>query len=234
MPPNFMFITMRSSKVIFFLFLFQFVWLVPMKGQVNDAGLWASANLSKKISSDFRLTLTEEVRLFENFSEVGAFLTEIGGEYRLSKSFDVGVGYRFTNKKQLDDTYSKRHRYFFSVDYKRKDKRITTGVRVKYLSQYSDIYSSEDGSVPKNYLRSKLGFKYDTNKKYTPFITGEMFFHVNNPEGWLFDNYRISAGIEYDLTKRSQVEIRYLINKEIQVYDPWTLYVFAISWNYKL
>lgn len=224
---------MRSKLTLLFTILSLFTCFNAVS-QVNDAGLWMSVNLEKKVSGNIRLALSEEVRLFENFSEVGSYFTEISGEYKLSKSFDGGVGYRFTNRKRLDDSFSKRHRYFLELSYKKKLNKLNTSFRLKYQSQYKDIYSSESGSVPDNYLRTKVGLKYDTDKKYVPFLNGEMYFNTNSPEGWLFDNYRITAGIEYELTKRSQVELKYIFNREVQVKDPWTLYVIGVSFNYKL
>jgi len=224
---------MNKITAVFFVFFFTLSGMVAF-AQTNDAGLWMEISLRKKVSKKIGLKLTEEVRMFENISEVGSFLTEISGEYKLNKYADLEAGYRFTNKRQLDDSYSKRHRYFVSASAKHKFSNLESSIRIKYLSQYADIHSSEDGFVPKNYLRAKAGFKYDLNKKYSPFITGEMFVHVNNPEGWLFDNYRLTAGFEYEINKRSQVELRYLFNREIQVSDPWTLYVVSLSFSYKL
>jgi hypothetical protein len=74
---------------------------------------------------------------------------------------------------------------------------------LRYQSQYADVNSSDDGPVPNNYLRPKLTVKYNLEKKYTPFISGEGFIHLNRADGILFDAYRLSAGMEYEFTKKS-------------------------------
>ncbi len=205
-----------------------------LSAQTNDAGLWASINLEKKINKKFSVQLGEELRFYENYSELGSFFTEASLEYKLNKTFGFSAGYRFTNKRRVDDSYSMRHRFLVNATAKRKFKQLNAGLRLRYQSQFSDYYSDAEGQIPANYFRAKLAFKYDLNKKYTPFISGELFTNTNRPEGILMDNYRIEAGIEYEFSKVSSLQLSYIFNKEVQVKDPWTLYVIGVSWNYVL
>ncbi len=202
--------------------------------QVNDAGLWASINLEKKLSKKVSLQFSEELRFNENITELGAIFSEISGEYRYNKMFSISAGYRFTQRRKVDDSYSIRHRYMINLNVKNKIGQFSTNVRVRYQSQFKDVQSSEDGMVPDNYLRTKLSVKYELGKKYTPFISGELFFNVNRPDGILMDNYRIAAGVDYEFSKRSSVELGYQIDSEIQVANPWTSYVITLGWNYLL
>jgi hypothetical protein len=205
---------------------------MPVVAQVNDAGLWMSINLEKKLSQKWAVQFSEEVRMYENITEVGAFFSEISAEYRLNKTFAFSAGYRFTNRRNLDDSYGKRHRALFNVSIREKFGRIRTSLRIRYQKQYADVHSSETGKIPDNYLRTKLVLKADLDKRIVPFVNGELFFHFNSPDGMLCDNYRVAAGIEYEFRKQSTLELSYLINREIQVSDPWTLYVISIGWNY--
>jgi hypothetical protein len=200
--------------------------------QVNDAGLWTSVNLEKKLSRKVSLHFTEELRFNENISELGMFFSELTGEYRFSKVLSVSGGYRFINKRSLDDSYSKRHRYLFNLNVKEKVGDLGLNLRIRYQSQYADVESSPDGMVPSNYVRPKLTLKYDLNKKYTPWAYGELFVNVNRADGMLLDNYRVGAGFEYEFSKRSSLELGYLVNGEVQVADPWTSYIISIGWNY--
>ena len=200
--------------------------------QVNDAGLWASVNLEKKFSKKFSIHFSEELRFNENISELGLFFSELTGEYQFSKMVSISGGYRFIQRRRLDDSYSIRHRYLVNLNIKKKFGQVGTNFRLRYQSQYADVESSPDGKVPDNYLRPKLTLKYDLNKKYTPYISGEMFVDLNRPDGILFDNYRVEAGVDYEISKRSSIDLGYLISKEIQVKDPWTNYVIVVGWNY--
>ena len=217
-------------------FLLAICLLLPfvLSAQVNDAGLWASVSIEKKINKSFSVNLSEELRFFENMTELGSFFTEVSLDYKLNKTFGFSAGYRFTNKRNVDDSYSKRHRYLLNATIKRKFNQLNAGLRLRYQSQYADYYSDADGQIPANYFRTKLSFKYDLNKKYTPFISGETFVHTNRPDGILLDNYRLEGGLEYEFSKVSSVQISYIYNREVQVNDPWTLYVIGVSWSYVL
>lgn len=227
-----MFIIMRINKSI--LFLFFALATGSSSAQVNDAGLWASVNLEKNIIQKLTAEFSQEFRMNENISELGSFFSEAGMQYRFSKRFAVSAGYRFSNKRRLDDSYSKRHRILFNVNYREKISDLTVAIRLRYQSQYRDVNSSDDGKVPENYFRSKITFKYDLKKRITPFLSGETFVYLNRPEGMLFDNYRLSAGLEYEFSKKSSVDLGYLIDREINKNDPLTGYIIALGWNYRL
>jgi len=225
---------MSSSFKNFLTLFILFFSALFTQAQVNDAGLWASINLEKSFNKKFTVALSEELRFNENISELGTFFTEVSAEYKFWKFLYVSAGYRFINKKSLDDSYSKRHRFLVNLNLKKKFNNFNTSLRIRYQSQFSDIESSDDASVPDNYIRTKLTGKYNSAKRIVPYITAESFFHLNNPEGVLIDNLRFSAGAEYEFSKRSMFDLGYLIDKEIMVNDPWTSYIIAVSWTYKL
>lgn len=235
MLPRFMFFIMKN-KLHFLLVFFSVLFFIPLvlQAQVNDAGLWTSISLEKKLTKKWSLHFSEELRFNENISELGTAYSELTGEFRLNKILSISAGYRFILKRQVDDFYSTRHRYLVNVNVKNKFGTVSSNFRARFQSEYTDINSSDDGIVPVNYLRTKLSLKYNTSKKYIPYISGETFFHLNGPEGVLMDALRIGAGVEYEFSKRSSIEIGYLIDREIQVNDPLTGYIILAGWNYIL
>jgi len=200
--------------------------------QVNDAGLWLSLNIEKKINPDLSICLSEEFRLNENFSELGSIFSDVGLNYNLNKHIKLSVNYRFTNKRKLDDSYDKRHRYYFDLSFKKKKKPINLSFRSRYQSQYTNIYSSADGLTPKNYLREKLTIKLDLDKNYEPYIYSEGFFSLNNPTGNGFDNIRYCSGIEYSFNRACKLDLFYLIQKEYNVKNPKTDYIIGLGYSF--
>jgi hypothetical protein len=201
--------------------------------QVNDAGLWGSINVEKNISNLIDVQLTQELRLNENFSELGTAFTEAGVTFDLPKGFRAGIAYRFIQKRRLDDSYSFRHRYLVELSYRYKWNKLVVSLRNRFQSQYTDVQSSEDGMVPENYLRTKLQFRYDTGKRWQPFISSELFYQLNNPEGNEIDNMRFATGIDYEINKRNSIEVSYLFDREINVNNPVTSYIIGIAYNFK-
>ena len=68
MPHNFTFSIMRSNLLCICLLLF---WSTFSVAQVNDAGLWTSINLEKKITKKIAVDLSQEFR----FNEEGKYGT---------------------------------------------------------------------------------------------------------------------------------------------------------------
>ena len=234
MQPRFMCIIMNKFRLSLFIVILFCLNSVVSPAQVNDAGMWYSLNLEKKLTKNITAEAGGELRLNENFSELGTFFTEAGIEYRLSRQVAFSLGYRFTQKRRVDDSYSSRHRLLVNLNLKQKWGMMNFGARFRYQSQYADINSSEDGKIPLNYLRVKVNGKADLEKRYAPYISYEAFIQLNRPEGMLYDNYRVAAGIEYEFNKKSSVNLGYMIDREINVNDPWTNYVVTLGWTFKL
>lgn len=200
--------------------------------QVKDAGLWASIELEKKINQKIAFQLSENIRWNENITEIGTSFTEVGADYRLLKNLKFGVTYRFSQKKQVDDFYSLRHRYAFNASYKLKIKKININVRAQLQSRYKNIHTDENGKIPNNYLRYKVTLKYNLERRYTPFISTECWNQLNNIKGNQIDKIRYQIGVEYEINKFSSLTLSYIINQEINVNNPWTSYITNITYNY--
>lgn len=198
------------------------------KAQVNDAGLWLNVNVEKKITQKFSAQFTHSLRYYENISELSTSFSEIGLSYKIIKPLTVAGFYRFSNKKRVDDFYSTSHRYSFYLSYKLKVKQVKINFREQFQSRYKDIETSATGGIPKNHLRSKMALSYDLEKKYTPYVSAELFYEI----GEYIDNVRYKAGVEYEWNKFNTVNLYYMIDKEMNVKNPWTNYVIGLGYNF--
>ena len=200
--------------------------------QVNDAALWTSVNIEKKINNRLTANLSQEFRFKENISELGTAFTEIGVEHKIIKRLSASISYRFIQNRRNNDTYSLRHRMNIDVAYRIKWKKLNITIRERWQNQVKDVQSSPEGFDPESYLRSKLTFKYNLEKKYTPWIAGELFYQLNNSKGNEIDNLRYSMGVDYKFNKKNSLTLFYLINQEVNVNDPWTSYVIGVNYSY--
>jgi hypothetical protein len=221
-----------NSRLKIFLVSFFVLYNVCAFAQNNDMQLWTNISVEKKLTKTFSLNYAEEVRFNENISEVGQFFSDLGGTYKISKTWRISVNYRFTNKRQLDDSYSKRHRYYFDLSYKKKFDRIIFLFRTRFQSQCADINCSDDGKIPDYYSRNKVTFKFDFDKKYIPYISAEMFYQLNNPDGNVIDNMRYAGGVEYQFNKRASLDLFYLIQQEYNCVKPERDFVIGVGYNY--
>ena len=223
---------MEIQKNKFLLFLFIFFFALNASSQVNDAGLWTSINLEKSISKKFSVSLSEEVRMNENISEVGSFFTDLGLNYKLNKFVRFGAYYRFANKRRVDDTYSERHRYYFDVTLRGKYRFFTLSFRSRFQSQYTDIYTSPDGKTAENYSRNKLALKYELNKKVSFYTSYEIYSPLRSYDKVFKDNTRYNFGMEYSFNKMHSIDLSYMIQQESNVKKPWTDYVVCLGYNF--
>lgn len=201
--------------------------------QVNDAGLWLSLNAEKKITPDFSATLSEEFRFNENITELGTFFTDAGLTYKINKVIRISGNYRFTNKRRLDDSYSKRHRYYFDLSMRKKLSSVIFILRTRFQSQYADVYSSAGGTVPSNYSRNKLSFRFDLDKKYSPYISTELFTPLNKSDAFYIDKARYCAGIVYDINRMHAIDVFYMIQQQYNTVDPQRDFIIGIGYNFR-
>jgi len=207
---------------------------LPLNAQVNDAGLWTSVKVETKVVKGLNASIIQEFRFYENITELGAYYTEAGLDYKINKHFQVEVNYRFTHKRKVENYYSIRHRFGIDLKYSKKIKPFELKYRVRFQDQYTDIGRSKDGGIAEYYLRNKLSLQWDLKKAYTPYVSVELFSPLNYPRFYAFDNIRSIAGIEYAFTKHHKLDLYYMIHKEVNVSQPYTYYVFGIGYIYKL
>jgi len=206
----------------------------PLKGQVKDAGLWTSAGVEFKVVKKVSASISEEVRFNENISEVGLILTDIGLSYKYNKHFQFEVGYRYSQKRKVEDYYSIRHRFSADIKYEKKIKPFQFQYRIRLQDQYSDIGRASDGGIPEYYLRNKLGLTWDLDKPYSPYISFELFSPLNYPRLYAFAAIRSTAGMEYKFSKHHKIDIFYMIQKEVNVSKPQMDFVLGLGYSYKL
>ncbi len=211
--------------------------LFPLCGvyaQQKDAGLWASVTLEKKLRPTLTWSLSDEFRLNENISELGTHFTETGLDLKILRGLSAGVYYRFMQKRRLDDSYSKRHRYFFEMDYKRSFNKLSLTLRERVQDQYADMFSSQDGKVGEWTCRTKLTARYKLPGKFQVFGFTEAYYSMNDPEGNEFTDIRFAAGMQYTLHKIHSFEAFYLVNKELNKKNPLTEYIIGLGYGFSL
>jgi Protein of unknown function (DUF2490) len=203
-----------------------------VSAQVNDAQLWLSVNLEKKVTTALSVDFTEEVRMDENMTEAGTIYSNFGVSYRFWKRFKVEACYRFTLKRRLDDTYEQLNGWYVEGSYREKIKPIALSLRLRYQSRYAESFTSEKAGIPKNHLRTKLTVKYDLQKKFEPYVYAETFFRTGVPASVSFDQLRLCAGIEYSFSRMHMIDLHYLFCREYNAANPETDYVIGVGYYF--
>lgn len=174
-----------------------------------------------KIAKKLHFELSQELRLKNNSSALNSTFTEMGFKYKLLKNLDGGIYYRFTI---TPDGFT--HRPFADVSYEIKMHDWTIEPRLRYQHQ------EELNKIAKNYIRAKVTVSYAINKHWEPYMNGEIYYHAFYYKGSQFDEYRVSTGMKYDLSKEHAFKIFYLFGTEFNVNNALQAQVAGISYEY--
>ncbi len=220
-----------KPEAAFFIAALPCFFFTTVFAQRQDAGLWTSATVQKRITTKLSLALAQEIRLNENITEVGTLFSEAAMDYRFARRWNAGLAYRFIQRRRMDNSYSFRHRLIADLSYRFRFKKLTLTPRLRYQLQYSDVNSSPAGRIPEATLRSRLALRYNLEKRYFPFFSVELFIRLTGER--FVDNIRYQAGFDYDLSKYHTLTVFYLINKETQIRNPLTEYVAGMGYRYQ-
>lgn len=217
-----------AGSLIFVLF-----FISSSSAQQNDFGVWGSIAVTHKFSRKLSATIEEQFRFNQNASNLVQYFTDAGLEYSISKKFKVALCYRFINSDQYT-YYSKRHRLYADLSYKTKSSRLQLLLRTRLQEQQQDIHSSEHGRIPAWYSRNKITAKIDLNKKYSPYVSAELFYMISAPneDGGIIDKMRYAAGVEYEFNRVHAIDLYYLIQQDKNVNDPLTDFVVGLGYAF--
>lgn len=203
--------------------------------QESDANVWSRLAIKYDLNSLTRISVEEEFRFFDNVSQLEQNHTEIGLSRELNKRWNGGVFYRFIYETNTDRDYSLGHRGWVQLEYQLLDSDINVYARTRLQTTFKDIQSSSSGKVPDWYNRYKISAEYKTKgAKWIPDAGIEFWHYLNPSENPFVNKLRFSLGLEYRYTKKLRWQVFYSYQKELQVSNPDTDYIFGVACTYKI
>jgi hypothetical protein len=229
---------MRKMRPAFFIvfIVIQLLLNFPVLAQEEqDAVMWTTVNLEKKLNRKFSLQLTEEFRLRDNLRRLNLFYTDISLNWKTSDWLKTSLSYRWINKYQPEGFFSYRHRLSFDVIFRKKAADFILSYRHRIQAEVRDIGKSADGHVPEWYSRSRFEIKYNGGSRYQPYASLELRYQLRNPREQISDGYwhrnRYALGLQYEIDKNRNIGFYYLIQREFNISDPQQLYVIGLEFN---
>ena len=183
---------------------------------------WTSAGIEKKLSKKLSLLVSEELRLGYNKPNEYSFLSEAGMKYKLGKKMDASFNFRVTVKAN-----EIAYRPYIDLSYEIDIQKFTIEPRLRYQ------YQLQKNEPAENYFRAKTTLKYEINKQWQPYVSGELFYHAFYYKGSLFDEYRLAAGIEHTYKKAHTIKLYYLYDQEFNVNNPTQRHAAGLSYEYE-
>lgn len=205
-----------------------------VKGQdyEDDAAIWLNIYLEKKLNDKLDIHLNHKSRLSNNISEYSMGYADVGLTYNFNKNIKLLGDYVYAKRRNMDGSYGNRHQFYLALILKKKIGRWNFSYRNMLQTQVQDIYTSYEGRVPVNYERNKLTIKYEINKRFVAYVAQELYLPFYQVKSKGLDRSRSYAGLFYNLTKKSSVEVYFLYQHELNSYNRTNRdYIYGIGYS---
>ena len=203
-------------------------------GQYKDFNLWTSISVQKELIKNLDLEIEIENRFRNNMMTRDQSFADIGIEYSI-KNLSASLIYRFSNVNDLESGYKFANRFTYQIQYSREVKRFEMSLRGRYQNHYVNYFSSEDGTIPQNHLRTRVKLLYNIKGiPIDPFLSYESFVQLNYNEPRLIDKERFSIGANYKINKDNTFGVVFHIQPQSNIPDPETAYILGVKYSYDL
>lgn len=162
--------------------------------------------VNQDLPKGFDLQFLHDLRFKDDNSNLKKSITEAGLSYRINKYFRVVTSYRYSI---YPDKYSERGS--LAGVFGLKTGRLSHRVRVKYQ------HDTDHGEPSEQTVRYRYALRHKRIHGYRPFIDVEGFYSLENSQ---FEKIRENLGVNKKLTKRTNVEIYYRFQEELNMSNP--------------
>ncbi len=215
-----------------------FLW-----AQIEEFGTWSSVSAEKSIG-EIGLSAEAELRTIYGLQLINRASLGLGVDYRINDYLKVAAGYSFMNTLDAKYyNYQLRHRYNASATGRIKVDRFTFSLRERVQITFKDDSKRirENGTIdtyrinPAWVWRNRLQAEYNIRKsKFTPSVSAESFYVLNNPAGNSFYKMRYTLSCDYRINKRNSVSAFAVLNTGFDDEDLYGKYIFGLNYNFKL
>jgi len=211
-----------------------FIYSFPLFAQ-NDWGSSLDIGVSKKLTPKLNLSLEEDFRTRNNFSEVERFSTALDLNYKFNNYLKLGGAYNLINYNHETKGWQVRHRYYFYGTGSFHFDRFTLSLRERFQSTYRvGVKETDTRSNPKLYLRNRLELDYNIAKSnWKPFISVELYKPLNDKVDNKMDKVKYTVGTDYKINKHNSLEMFYRYNNFIDNDENDGQHIIGLSYMYK-
>ncbi|HTF02583.1 MAG TPA: DUF2490 domain-containing protein [Bacteroidia bacterium] len=222
----------------FFALLFVIFTCAGVHAQNSDFGMWNTLSINKKINDKFSLGIDQEFRLRDNLSTVNLLYTNFGVSYKPTDFLKISLVYRFIDKHKEDLSWGIRHRVFADFVFKVKPGDFTLSYRARFQAEWRGAgYDATYGNVPEIFMRNMIKAAYKEAGDFEPYAGVEVRWQIQNPRipyHHTIDRGRFFAGVNYEINKRNVIGTYFLVQKEVNVNDRQSLYIWGLEYTINL
>jgi len=223
----------KTIKIVTFFTVFWAYSCIQGYAQKTDFRARAGVKIQKDITKKLTASLEYEHRFDNNLTTFDKALVEPSVSFDLFKFLRIGAEWRFMVDQNIkrEIEYNQRAALFirFQQSVDDFDLKLRTALQ----------YGFDELTLSTNYgqkLISRNTFEIEYNwfgSKFRPFTSYEFFYHINNPNGGIINQWRAKTGTSYRLSKASDLSVYYLFESEINVAYPVNAHVIGVGFSHK-
>ena len=188
-----------------FIYFSLFFSLLSSEIIIEEDEVWGSIEINKSLPHEIELELEQQFRSDDNFQNIYKMFTDVSLSYPLHSFVDISGKFRFI---LADD--DKEKRYGISIKVDPFDKFYIPSYKIKIQQDYN-----HDDEAENMVIRNKFTFNFPKLNSFKPNIYYESY-HADEDDGFEYDKYRLSAGVDYILNSYYSVELFYIFKGEIK------------------
>lgn len=210
---------------------------LSLSAQNSDFGMWNTFSINQDLTKKITVSFDQELRFRDNLSTVNLLYTNIGASYKVTDFFKVSLVYRFIDKHKEDLTWGLRHRIYTDFTFKVKPGDFSIAYRARFQAEWRGYgYAPEYGRVPEVFWRNQVKAGYQAGD-FEPYTGIEVRWQMNNPRIPYHENIdraRFFAGVNYEINKHNVVGTYFLMQKEVNVIDRQSLFIWGLEYTINL
>jgi hypothetical protein len=200
--------------------------------QQTDFQFWPQVQVGYNLSAKFKISLEEEVRLRENASQIKKELTDLGITYKVNKFLRLCVKYRLELNYRNPDTRAWQSGLYGDILLRGKLQRFQFDYRMRFQSAKIESISEVSSLNQLLTNRHKAGVSYDIKGiPLVPEIEAEIFIPISKQDPLIIEEYRLWAGLAYNINKKNEISLKFGVQQEVNVKDPWRAYILGVGYS---
>lgn len=222
-----------KAITLFFLILSSNAVNAQSQVKTNDLGIWLGASLEYKLNKKYTFNFSQDVRLFESFTAIDKYITNLGVSYKVNKHFKLSGAGRYYLNKEKDNLLSQNWRYnlSFNLKFKLNKKfklKYRARVQTKYQFSLENVYQGRASN-----FRNRITIDYKLNKKNHIYFGTELFREFVFYRKPYFNKIRLILG---DKLSHNLGDFNYFIGyeRELNTEHPFNYTFLGIYYTFKL
>jgi hypothetical protein len=168
----------------------------------TDFQPWLEVGVRYAPTKKLRLELDQHLRFDEAFRGHARheIMPELAVSWRAARFLRLQAGYRYIAKvvESLEEPYvDSYHRFYADVRLRYRLEPLTLRYRLRLQERVGRPWDESAWQLTHT-LRNKVGAEVELPGGFAPFLSGELFVRIDDPDGVLH-KWRLTAGLDYEI-----------------------------------